>query len=126
MKGGLLRIALESANQNATASSNNNNNNNNNSNESLLSMPVWNMYCNGRETGLAVKRRPSKVDVEVLVQMESVCVGAGIISGEKEDVLYMRGKYERIQGSLNYESFHLMDPDGNVGQELSFFFLRSH
>lgn len=62
MKGGLIRIALECSGSGSGG---------------LLSMPVWNMYCNGRKAGFAVKRRPSKTEIEVLQKMESVVVGAG-------------------------------------------------
>ncbi|KAK6150366.1 hypothetical protein DH2020_015298 [Rehmannia glutinosa] len=56
-----------------------------------------------------------------------VVVGAGIARSVENDVMYLRGKFERFHGSPNSESFHLIDPDGNSnnGQELSFYFLRS-
>ncbi|CDP01530.1 unnamed protein product [Coffea canephora] len=119
MRGGFVRIALEcNTCGNGTGSSD------------LLSMPVWSMFCNGREVGFAVKKNPSKVDMEVLQLMESVVVGAGTLRrGElksEDDIMYLRGKFQRVQASSNSESFHLIDPDGNVGQEFSFFFLRSH
>lgn len=63
--------------------------------------------------------------MEVLRKIENVVVGAGIVSLEN-DVMYLRGKFERFHGSSNSESFHLIDPDGSQnGQELSFYFLRS-
>lgn len=94
------------------------------------------MYCNGRKVGFAIKRHASKGDMEVLQRMESVVVGAGIINGkelerddgiiEQEDgIMYLRGNFKRVHGSTNSETFHLIDPEGNVGQELSIFFLRS-
>eukprot|EP00257_Ricinus_communis_P023486 XP_015583481.1 protein MIZU-KUSSEI 1 [Ricinus communis] len=64
MQGGILRIALE-----CSAGSGSDN-----SSTSLFSMPVWTMYCNGRKAGYAVKRRPSKVDMEALKLMNSVVV----------------------------------------------------
>ncbi|XP_031107464.1 protein MIZU-KUSSEI 1-like [Ipomoea triloba] len=116
MRGGVVRIALESKRNGAPGTP-------------LLSTPVWNMYCNGRKVGLAVSRRPGKADMEVLQKMRSVGVGAGIIDGQelnrKDDIMYLRGKFERVHGSSESESFHLIDPDGNVGQELGIFFLRS-
>lgn len=120
MRGGLLRIALESTS---------NVRNSMDSHNYLLSMPIWNMYCNGRKVGFAVKRKPSKADMEVLGRMESVVVGAGVISAKEldldDEIMYLRGNFQRVCGSSDSETFHLIDPDGNVGQELSIFFLRS-
>ncbi|XP_059309552.1 protein MIZU-KUSSEI 1-like [Lycium ferocissimum] len=118
MRGGLLRIALESSNEGG-------------GNEifSLLSMPVWTMYCNGKKVGFAVKKKATKSDLQVLKQMESVVVGAGTVHGKEinrdDDTMYLRGKFERVHGSSDSESFHLIDPEGSMGQQLSIFFLRS-
>ncbi|MCD7463189.1 hypothetical protein HAX54_050136 [Datura stramonium] len=112
MHGGIVRIALESGN--------------NGGNQSLLRM-----YCNGKKVGYAVKRKPTKSDLQVLSQMELVNIGAGIIHGKKincddDDIMYLRGKFERVHGSYDdSESFHLIDPEGSMGQELSIFFLSS-
>ncbi|GAV62758.1 DUF617 domain-containing protein [Cephalotus follicularis] len=118
MQGGILRIALEC---NIPMQRTNP--------QSLLSMPVWTMYCNGKKVGYAVKRKPSKADSDALRLMTSVVVGAGIISGKDldsgDELMYLRANFQRICGSTNSESFHLIDPDGNLGQELSIFFFRS-
>ncbi|KAK4716855.1 hypothetical protein R3W88_015193 [Solanum pinnatisectum] len=126
MQKGVVRIALESKTNDYSSSSS--------SSASLLSMPIWRMYCNGQKVGFAVKRNPTKVDLQVLRQMESIIVGAGIIHGKKgvikkddddDDIMYLRGKFQRVHGSNDSESFHLVDPEENMGQELSIFFLRS-
>ncbi|XP_062017719.1 protein MIZU-KUSSEI 1 [Rosa rugosa] len=124
MQGGFLRIALESSTPGYNSNSPNS--------SSLLSTPVWTMYCNSRKVGYAVKRRPTKHDLEALKMMGSVAVGAGIISGKKElsdgdddEIMYLRANFERVCGSANSESFHLIDPDESIGQELSIFFYRS-
>lgn len=90
------------------------------------------MYCNSRKVGYAVKRRPSKHELEALRLMGSVAVGAGIIGGSKElncgddnEIMYLRANFERVCGSPNSESFHLIDPDESIGQELSIFLYRS-
>ncbi|KAG4179130.1 hypothetical protein ERO13_A10G087250v2 [Gossypium hirsutum] len=93
-------------------------------------MPLWTMYCNGRKVGYAVKRQPSKADTDALRKMSSVVVGTGTISGkevdnEDDELMYLRANFQRIRGSTDSESFHLIDPEGNVGQELSTFFFRS-
>ncbi|CAN4106748.1 unnamed protein product [Withania somnifera] len=112
MHGGIVRIALESGN--------------NSGNQSLLKM-----YCNGKNLGFAVKKTPTKHDLQVLARMELVNIGAGIIHGKEincdDDIMYLRGKFERVYGSYDdSESFHLIDPEGSMGQELSIFFLSSH
>ncbi|GMI99426.1 hypothetical protein like AT5G65340 [Hibiscus trionum] len=122
MKGGILRVALE-----CTAGSGNGSGNS----ESVLSTPVWTMYCNGRKVGYAVKRKPTKADMDALRLMSSVVVGAGLISGKEldhhhdDELMYLRANFESVRSSADSESFHLIDPDGNIGQELSIFFYRS-
>ncbi|XP_060215538.1 protein MIZU-KUSSEI 1-like [Lycium barbarum] len=125
MQNGIVRIALESTINDYSSSLS----------SSLLSMPIWSMYCNGKKVGFAAKRKPTKVDLGVLRQMESIVVGAGITYGKKgvikrdddddDAIMYLRGKFERVHGSNDSESFHLVDPEENMGQELSIFFLRS-
>ncbi|KAB2008590.1 hypothetical protein ERO13_D10G101000v2 [Gossypium hirsutum] len=113
MRGGILRITLDCTDS-----------------ESGFPMPLWTMYCNGRKVGYAVKRQPSKADTDALRKMSSVVVGTGTISGkevdnEDDELMYLRANFQRIRGSTDSESFHLIDPEGNVGQELSIFFFRS-
>ncbi|KAK4256661.1 hypothetical protein QN277_006356 [Acacia crassicarpa] len=112
MKGGTLRIALESA----TAMPG--------SYRNLLSTPLWGVHCNGKKMGYAVKRMPSKGDLEALSVMRPVVVGAGTIKHNYE-LVYLRAQFRRVRGSSNSESFHLIDPEGTTGQELSVFFFRS-
>ncbi|KAL9229586.1 hypothetical protein vseg_005037 [Gypsophila vaccaria] len=120
MRGGLLRIALECTNTDT----------HHQQSLPLLETSVWRMYCNGRRVGFAVKRRPSKSDMAVLRRVSSVAVGAGVISGQEvgcegDDVMYLRGNFERVRGSSDAESYHFIDPEGNTNQDLSIFFLRS-
>lgn len=124
MRGGFLRIALECSD---TEVSNYDPNTN-----CLLSMPFWTMFVNGRKVGYAAKRRPSKSDLEALRLMGSVVSGAGVINGkeldrdhDQDELMYLRANFERICGSVNSQSFHLVDPDGCIGQEFSIFFYRS-
>ncbi|XP_068641132.1 protein MIZU-KUSSEI 1-like [Aristolochia californica] len=121
MQSGLLRIALD-----CTAG----NGNRRNLSVPLMSMPVWTVYCNGRKAGFAVKRRPTQGDMKVLRLMQSVVVGAGrisreLLSYEDDELIYLRANFERVSGFSYSESFHLIDPEGATGQELSIFFLRS-
>ncbi|KAE8680679.1 Detected protein of confused Function [Hibiscus syriacus] len=114
MRGGVLRITLDCTDSEFSSSM----------------PPLWTMYCNGRKVGYAVKRPPSKADTDALRLMSSVVVGAGMVSGkelenEDDELMYLRAKFQRIRGSTDSESFHLIDPEGSVGQELSIFFFRS-
>ncbi|KAF5199655.1 Mizu-kussei [Thalictrum thalictroides] len=120
MKSGILRIALECKYDQQQSSS---------STTSLLSEPVWNMYCNGKIVGCAVKRRPTQANMDFFRLMCSVHVGTGVINRKTlncdNDLMYLRANFERVSRSTNSESFHLISPDGSTGQELSIFFLRT-
>ncbi|XP_047331735.1 protein MIZU-KUSSEI 1 [Impatiens glandulifera] len=124
MRCGLVRIALES-----------------DTNQSdmdigscpLHSVPVWAMFCNGRQLGFAVRRKATDKTRMLLKTMQSITVGAGVIPagigcGSAEDVdseiIYMRANYECIVGGPDSESFHLINPDECPGQELSIFLMR--
>lgn len=122
MRGGVLRIALES-----TCTS---------VGKSVLSSAGWSMYFNGRKVGYAVRRRASAEEVETLRRMGTVVEGAGVIGAagtkkecaEEDDnyLMYLRGNFDRVVGgSGDSESFHLRDPNGSIGQELSIYFFRS-
>ncbi|KAF8010116.1 hypothetical protein BT93_J0926 [Corymbia citriodora subsp. variegata] len=93
----------------------------------LLSAPVWAMLCNGRKMGFAVRREGSHGDASVLEMIMSVSTGAGLLP-DKEGVgehKYLRGQFVRTVGSSDSEAYHLVDPSGCFGQELSLFFLRN-
>ncbi|CAL9240896.1 unnamed protein product [Arabidopsis halleri] len=108
MEEGFLRIALRSKS---------------NRRSSIFNVPVWSMYCNGRKVGFAVRRETTENDVGFLRLMQSVSVGAGVIpNGE---TLYLRAKFERVTGSSDLESFHMVNQGGGYGQELSIFLSRS-
>ncbi|KAF5455555.1 hypothetical protein F2P56_025116 [Juglans regia] len=103
---------------------------------SLFNVPVWSMYCNGRKVGFAIRRQMTVSDVAVLKQMQTVSVGAGVlpavgpnkseVDGDGGgDLLYLRAGFERVVGSVDSESFHMINPVGSSGQELSIFLLRS-
>ncbi|KAK4353062.1 hypothetical protein RND71_028580 [Anisodus tanguticus] len=56
MQKGIVRIALESTIYDNSSSY---------LSLPLLSMPIWTMYCKGKKVGVAVKRKPTKVDLGV-------------------------------------------------------------
>uniref|UniRef100_A0A5B7C2G1 Protein MIZU-KUSSEI 1 n=1 Tax=Davidia involucrata TaxID=16924 RepID=A0A5B7C2G1_DAVIN len=120
MQHGLLRIALvvdQSQSQSQSCS--------------LFDVPVWSMYCNGRKVGFAIRRKIMTVsDLAVLKFMQSVSVGAGVLplspnSLHDGDLMYLRASFQRVIGSPHSESFHIINPVGSSGQELSIFLLRS-
>lgn len=113
MEEGFLRIALRSKS---------------NRRSNIFNVPVWSMYCNGRKVGFAVRREMTENDVGFLRLMKSVSVGAGVVpmgSNGDGNMLYLRGKFERVTGSSDSESFHMVNTGGSYGQELSIFLLRS-
>lgn len=81
------------------------------------------MYCNGRKVGFAIARQLTLSDVAVLNHMQSVSVGAGVLPDG--DLMYMRASFDRVVGSADSESFHMINPNGSSGQQLSIFLLRS-
>ncbi|EOA26308.1 hypothetical protein CARUB_v10024840mg [Capsella rubella] len=115
MRGGALRIVLER----------------NNERDEDDSTPFWNMYCNGKRVGYARKRCPSKDDMAALDALSKVVVGAGVVTGKElgrfdDELMYLRASFRRVNsGSKESEAFHLIDPAGNIGQELSIFFVPS-
>ncbi|KAF8084411.1 hypothetical protein N665_0718s0004 [Sinapis alba] len=117
---GVLRIALECDRRRSSSSSMNSRS------SSIFDVPVWSMYCNGRKMGFAVRRKVTENDAVLLRMMQSVSVGAGVVPlDEEEQTLYLRARFERVTGSSDLESFHMMNPGGSYGQELSIFLLRS-
>ncbi|XP_019450775.1 PREDICTED: protein MIZU-KUSSEI 1 [Lupinus angustifolius] len=121
MQNGVVRIALES-NYHSTP---------------LRSIPVWTVFCNGKKTGFAAKRKASEHVRSVLRTMQCVTVGAGVIPSRfrsssdsglglgSDELMYMRANFEHVVGNADNESFHLINPDDCPGQELSVFLLRS-
>lgn len=70
-------------------------------------------------------------DATVLKLMQSVSVGAGVLpvapakAEDEGDLMYLRASFDRVIGSADSESFHMINPVGSSGQELSVFLLRS-
>ncbi|XP_010498557.1 PREDICTED: protein MIZU-KUSSEI 1-like [Camelina sativa] len=115
-EAGVLRIALECDPRRSS----------NSRSSSIFDVPVWSMCCNGRKMGFAVRRKVTENDAVFLRMMQSVSVGAGVVPlDEEEQTLYLRARFERVTGSSDSESFHMMNPGGSYGQELSIFLLRS-
>ncbi|XP_047943944.1 protein MIZU-KUSSEI 1-like [Salvia hispanica] len=118
MSAGMLRIALECEKPPRRSGSR------------LFGEPVWKMYCNGRQCGHAQVRECNESDWHVLSTVQRVSVGAGVIpvvedkAAEKGELVYMRGRFERVVGNRDSEAFYMLNPDGNSGPELGIFLLR--
>lgn len=75
-----------------------------------------------------MRREPSERDKEMLNKIRSMSAGAGVLvdgGGGGDEVLYMRACYERVVGSRDSVSYHLINPGGSPEQELSVFLLRT-
>ncbi|RVW21629.1 hypothetical protein CK203_107590 [Vitis vinifera] len=59
--------------------------------------PIWNLYCNGRKMGYAVKREANAEDLNVMQMLHAVSMGAGVLPSEAID--YLMGAY-LYEGSL--------------------------
>ncbi|KAA8528850.1 hypothetical protein F0562_036205 [Nyssa sinensis] len=103
MQHGLLRIALVVERQGSNTNC-----------CSLFDVPVWSMYCNGRKVGFAIRRQKTVSDLAVLKVMQSVSVGAGVLpvspKSDDGDLMYLRASFERVIGSPDSESFHMINP----------------
>ncbi|RLM99292.1 protein MIZU-KUSSEI 1-like [Panicum miliaceum] len=100
---------------------------------------VWKASCNGCDVGYAVRRRPTDWDRRVLENMRTMTTGVGVLpptvaleerpnDGNLQDggggsgsgeVLYMRATYERIVGSRDAVSYHLISPGTGGGRPAS-------
>ncbi|GJN12334.1 hypothetical protein PR202_ga30604 [Eleusine coracana subsp. coracana] len=102
----------------------------------LMDEPRWTMFCNGRKTGLAVRREATADDLAVLETLRAVSMGAGVLPGTRssgdtaqgtvdDEVPYMRGSFDHFVGSRDSESLYMIAPQGGgSGPELAVFFVR--
>lgn len=138
MNSGLLRIALECHRTPlhsrhcpvAPAADHPNSSASASASRRSASPNVWKAYCNGRNVGYAMRRKPSDRDKAILEMVKSMSAGAGVLLAEEADdqegeLLYMRACYERVVGSRDSVSYHLINPGGSPEQELSVFLLRT-
>ncbi|CAN1180416.1 Protein MIZU-KUSSEI 1 [Linum perenne] len=128
MASGLVRIALECDGRKQS--------NNRGSSPStaksvrLLEETNWRAYCNGKKCGVAAARKECGAkELKLLKSLEMVSMGAGVLpsyggEGGREEIMYMRAKFERVVGSRDSEAFYMMNPDCNGAPELSIYLLR--
>ncbi|TKY68363.1 MIZU-KUSSEI 1 [Spatholobus suberectus] len=88
----------------------------NNEKIKVVEEPIWTLFCNGKKMGYGL--------------LHAVSVAVGVLPDEMTDphdgeFSYMRAHFERVVGSKDSETYHMMMPDGNNnGPELSVFFVR--
>lgn len=119
MSSGLVKIALESETKTHK--------------KKLVEEYVWIVYCNGRKSGFAIRRKSSSEDErEVMKVLRGVSMGAGVLperSGEDgeggDQLTYMRARFERVVGSKDSEALYMISPDGAPGPDLSIFLVRA-
>lgn len=114
----------------------------------LMGAAVWTVYFNGKIVGFGWRREVVEDCVTgwALQSLGAVTAGVGVLppappssspshygrdcsssssSSGRGRLEYLRGKFKRVVGSANSESYHLVDPAGCLsGHELSFFFVR--
>lgn len=97
----------------------------------IVEEPIWTLYCNGRKSGYAVRREPTDDDLNVMQLLNAVSMGAGVLPTDSAEqpadgeLTYLRAYFERVIGSKDSETYHMMSPEGNHnGSELSIFFVR--
>lgn len=121
MGTGLIRIALECEKNPSEKTK-------------IMEEPIWTLYCNGRKSGYAVRREPTDDDLCVMQLLHAVSMGAGVLPSDSMasaadaavdgELAYLRAHFERVVGSRDSETYHMMSPEGNNGTELCIFFVR--
>ena len=99
----------------------------------LVEEYVWVVYCNGRKSGFAIRRKSSSEDErQVMRVLRGVSMGAGVLperagldEKEADQLTYMRARFERVVGSKDSEALYMISPDGAAaGPEISIFLVR--
>jgi uncharacterized protein (TIGR01570 family) len=109
----------------------------------LMEEYVWEVYCNGRSAGYAIRRKDASEDERhVLRLLRGVSTGAGVLPPPPDEragttpsdgeLTYMRARVERVVGSKDSEAFYMINPDdgggdnrgGDSAPELSIFLVR--
>ena len=117
MGTGLVRIALECEKRGPSEKT------------KIVEEPIWTLYCNGRKSGYAVRREPTDDDLTVMQLLHAVSMGAGVLpsdtmaeaAADAGELTYLRAYFERVVGSKDSETYHMMSPDSNNVTELSIF-----
>ncbi|KAG2643910.1 hypothetical protein PVAP13_2KG356000 [Panicum virgatum] len=118
ISSGVVKLALESDTRSAR--------------RRLVEEYVWAVYCNGRKSGYAIRRKEASDDERhVLRLLRGVSMGAGVLpaapekdgggapAGPDGELTYVRARVERVVGSKDSEAFYMINPEegGNAGGE---------
>lgn len=111
----------------------------------LMATSMWAVYFNGKKVGFGWRREAEDDHVgTALYSIRNVSAGMGLLPPTATSTLessvdnaerrgggggggyqYLRGTFEKVVGSADSESYHLLDPAGCLdGHDLSFFFVR--
>ncbi|KNA14422.1 hypothetical protein SOVF_107570 [Spinacia oleracea] len=97
----------------------------------LLEEPVWDMFCNGKKLGYAVKREANEMELSIMELLKVITMGVGVLpssefsDGDHDDELaYIRINFDHVVGSKDSETLYMMCPEGNNIIDLSIFFVR--
>ncbi|KAF9589441.1 hypothetical protein IFM89_023759 [Coptis chinensis] len=76
-----------------------------------------------------VLRDSNDNDLNTMQLLHAVSMGASLLPSDSAnmpdgELTYMRTYLECVVGSKDFETFYMMNPDGNSGPELNIFFVR--
>lgn len=86
---------------------------------------AWNVFCNGRKSGYAVRREATEEDLSVVELLSDVPMGFGHGPHANRDWAYLRADFERVVGSEDSQSLHMLaGSKEDITPELSIFIVR--
>ncbi|XP_021721662.1 protein MIZU-KUSSEI 1-like [Chenopodium quinoa] len=120
MSIGMVRIALECEKKDEKGR------------KGLLEEPIWDMFCNGKKFGYAVKRDANEMDLSIMELLKVTTMGVGVLplsefcDGDDPDdeLAYIRANFDYVVGSKDSETLYMLCPEGNIVLDLSIFFVR--
>ncbi|XP_021736634.1 protein MIZU-KUSSEI 1-like [Chenopodium quinoa] len=120
MSVGMVRIALECEKKDEKER------------KGLLEEPIWDMFCNGKKFGYAVKRDANEMDLSIMEVLKVITMGVGVLPSSEfcdgddpdDELAYIRANFDYVVGSKDSETLYMLCPEGNIVLDLSIFFVR--
>ncbi|KAL2907162.1 Protein MIZU-KUSSEI 1 [Bienertia sinuspersici] len=120
MNVGMVRIALECEKRDEKEK------------KGLLEEPMWDMFCNGKKYGYAVKREADEVDLSIMEVLKVITMGVGVLPSTEfsdgddpdDELAYTRANFDHVVGSKDSETLYMLCPEGSNVLDLSVFFVR--
>lgn len=120
MSQGMVRIALECEKRDEKEK------------KALLEESVWDMFCNGKKLGYAVKREADEMDLSIMELLKVITMGVGVLPSAEfndaddpdDELAYTRANFDHVVGSKDSETLYMLCPEGSNVPELSVFFVR--